>query len=140
MRAIFNKKKDFVYEIDYNIEQDPSTVIEHLRAEDWEPISGDYGQEDLGQRYRCLNPKSTKLQEILNYFRSIEFRDSMVDTLYSSPSFPGHWGISPERMKAATKSYGILTLDKPGFGTGIHLDNRALVASAMCYFIDGDDP
>ena len=140
MRAVFNKRKDFVYEVDYNIEQDDSTVMEHLRAEEWEPITGDYGQDDLGQRYRCYAPHSVVLQQIMFYFRTEEFKNAIIDTLYADPAFPGWWGISPERMKAATKSFGILTLDKPGFGTGIHLDNRALVASGMCYFIEGDDP
>lgn len=140
MRVTFNKRKDFVYELDYNIEHDQTVVLEHLRAETWEPISGDYGQEGIGSRFRCYNPVSAILQEIKSYFFTEEYKNAIIDTLYAEKRFPGEWAISPERMKASTKTFGILTLDKPNFGTGIHLDNRTLVASAMCYFIDGDDP
>ena len=140
MQVTFNKKRDYIYETEYAFPYDKELLQADLLAEDWVPDKGAYGQADFSLRHRLANPASPRLTQIMQYFHSDQFKRSIIDQLYSEQWFPGYWGISPERMFHATTAFGTLTLDKPGFVTGMHLDNRALVASGMCYLIEGDDP
>lgn len=140
MKATFDKKRDYVYEVDYNLPYSQEEVIADLSSEDWDTDANGYGQAGFNQRFRLHEPSSPRLKNMLEYFNGEVFKQEIIDQLYSEQWFPGYWGVSPERMLARTTAFGTLTLDRPGFITGMHLDNRALVASGMCYFIDGDDP
>jgi hypothetical protein len=139
MHVTYDKKRDWVYEADFNLPFGPN-LLDDLRNEAWEGDGTGYNMNAFSYRYRLHSPQSPRLQEVQRWFMGDEFKRSMLDRLYAEEWWSGYWGISPERMWERTTAFGTLTLDKPGFGTGIHLDNRALVAVGMCYFINEDDP
>ena len=138
MQVTFDKRRNFVYETDYAILE---SIKDDLPNETWIADKAAYGQSDFSLRHRAHSPyASPAVENMMQYFHSDVFKQSIIDQLYSEERFPSYWGVSPERMFRSTTAFGTLTLDKPGFITGMHLDNRALVASGMCYLIDGDDP
>lgn len=140
MHMTFDKKRDWIYEVDFNLPFDQRELMDDLRNDDWQGDDSGYNMNPFSKRYRLHAPRSPRLQEIQRWFMGDEFKQHIMNQLYSEEWWSGYWGISPKRMWERTTVFGNLTLDKPGFGTGIHLDNRTLVAVGMCYFIDGDDP
>lgn len=139
MKIDYEKKRDWVYSVDFNLPFGPD-LLNDLRNDDWAGDNTSYNIQAFNQRYRLHSPRSQRLQQINQWFHGDEFKRSILDTLYSEEWWSGYWGIDPERMRERTTAFGTLTLDKPGFGTGIHLDNRALVAVGICYFIPEDVP
>jgi hypothetical protein len=141
MQIHFNKIRDFVYKVNLDIRADYANIIASLEKETWFPDQGAYGQSNFVSRY-YLNwdqVQNTYLQEIQDWSCSDDFRRSVIDQLYSEPNFAGYWSIDPETMFRTTVSSGRFLKDLPGFGAGVHIDNRLQVAAGMIYFIDGDD-
>jgi hypothetical protein len=140
MDAKFVYLKDFVFQLELVHGFDKNQIIEDFKNEDFGDTTDAYGQSGFSLRRDVKEIRSPRLQLISDYFRGDIFKQLMIDTLYNSPGFSGHWAISPERMFNTTVSMGNLICDKPGHNTGIHLDNRCLVATGMCYFTEVDDP
>ena len=130
---VFDKRRDFIFQMKLDI---PSFDAAN---ENWEPNSTAYGQTDFNNRYTIRNINDPNFKTVVDYFFTMEFKDSIVDALYSAPLFAGYWSIGPDKMKSITKTFGTAVQDRPGHTTALHLDNRLLVATGMCYLIDGDD-
>jgi hypothetical protein len=140
MEARYDKLRDFVYSASFDLPCDADILRKELIAEDWQVNSNGYGQSVFSFRHSVTHIRGTNLTCIIDYFHSDAFRKGVILDLYRSKNFAAQWGIDPIMMMQNTTSFGTLVLDKPGHVTGLHLDNRLLVASGMCYFIDGNDP
>ena len=130
----FNKRRDFVFEVDFNI---PKFDITN---EDWVTNEVAYGQTDFNLRSVLNSVTDPAFKSLVDYFFTVDFKNKIVDILYSEPLFAGYWAKSPNEMKSITKTICTPVLDKPGHNTAMHLDSRMLVAAGMCYLINGDDP
>jgi len=141
MQLQFNKIRDFVYSVNLDVQADHATISAALEKETWVPDRAAYGQADFTSRYYLEWNKISDpvLQDLQGWACSDSFRRSVIDQLYSEPTFAGHWSIDPETMFGITSSSGQFLKDLPGFGSGVHLDNRLQVAAGMIYFINGDD-
>jgi hypothetical protein len=137
----FTKLRDFVYSVNLDLDVDYSRLIEILEKESWVPDRGAYGQGDFVSRYYLEWDKISDpvLKDLQDWSCSDSFRRCIIDRLYSEPAFAGHWSIDPDTMFRITASSGRFLKDLPGFGAGVHLDNRLQVAAGMIYFINGDD-
>ena len=139
MRIDYEKRRDWIYEADFNLPFG-SDLLDDLRNDDWAGDSAGYNITSFAERRRLRSPRSPRLQQIQSWFNGDEFKKSVLDRLYAEERWSGYWSVEPKRMWERTTAFGTLTLDRPGFGTDIHLDNRALVAAGICYFITEDDP
>jgi hypothetical protein len=141
MNANFVYLKDFVFRLELDSGFDKNQIIEDFKNEDFGSDTIDaYGTTGFSSRRNIKEIKSSRLKSISDYFSSDLFKKLMIDTLYSQPNFGGQWAISPKRMFDMTAAITNLTCDSPGHNTGIHIDNRCIVATGMCYFSPEDDP
>ena len=136
----FQKLRDIVYQLDVDLPVSYTKLISLLSAETWPPDQIGYGQSNLQYRYRLPNPVNPVLNHILDNIAGPEFKQTIIDQLYKEPTFPGHWGISPEKMSALTVVYSGFVCDRPGHVIRIHTDDRMHVTQGMIYFVNGDDP
>jgi hypothetical protein len=140
MQVNFTHLRNYVYEADFQFDYTPEVILEHLQSAMWIPNINGYSQKGFAAREDLTNPNPV-LQSVLNYFNSESFQQSIVNTLFENLDFTNaYWPIQPDNFKKIISSSGRFIKDHPNFTTGIHLDNRLLVASGMCYFINGDDP
>lgn len=139
MNVIFNKQRDYIYQAQFDLACDQKTLQDDLAKELWVANKNGYGQLGFSYRYNVKEIKSLTVKKVVDYFYSDSFNHAIIDTLYAETYFPGLWGIDSKRLSNITVTFGTLVLDKPGYSSQIHLDNRLLVASGMCYFIDADD-
>jgi len=142
MQVTFNKKRDFVFEAKFELPYSNEEIISALKAETWIPEIAGYGMENLVSRYTLDNVtiKDPKLNEIKEFFTSRNFKRTQMGLLYEQPDWVNLWGVKQEVLYDHTSSYARFYLDKPGFNTLIHIDNRTLINNGICYFISGDDP
>lgn len=136
MELLLDKKRNFVFDVAIN--NFPYTyqeIVNDLSNEHWTPEC-----ITLNNKFRLFDPQSQKLKIIAEWLSSKEVSFNIINTLYESdPYFVDLWRCSPEELNNVTYSIALWTLDKPGFKTSIHLDNRFIVGNGMIYFINGDD-
>jgi hypothetical protein len=137
----FTYLKDFVYELNLELDFDKQEIIDDLHNEEWEGTDSAYGINAYTLRLdvKSNNIKSPRLQSIINHFAGDEFKWQMINTFYETAGFSGYWALSPERLFNATGAMANLVCDKPGFFMAPHVDARIIVASGMCYFSSEDD-
>jgi hypothetical protein len=130
-----------VYSVNLDVQINYADIIASLEKETWFPDQGAYGQADFVSRYYLEWDKISDpvLRDLQGWACSDSFRRSVINQLYSEPTFAGYWSIDPETMFRITSSSGQFLKDLPGFGAGLHLDNRLQVAAGMIYFINRDD-
>lgn len=136
----FQKLRDIVYRLDVDLPVPCNELISLLSAEAWPHDQIGYGQSNLQYRYRLSDPTNPVLKHILDQVSGSEFKQATIDQLYREPTFPGMWGITPEKMSALTVVYSGFVRDRPGHLIRIHTDDRMHVTQGMIYFVDGDDP
>jgi len=134
-----HKLRNFVYQLEVDMPIGYTEMVNLLKAETWPHDEIGYGQSDLAARYRLNNPVNPVLSQILDTISRGEFKQYIIDKLYSEAHFPGMWGVSPEKMSAITFMYAGYVKDQPGHLIRIHTDDRMHVVQGMIYFIDGDD-
>jgi hypothetical protein len=140
MQTVFKKQRDFIYTFNLPLSMSNDVILKELQQEQWTPDQAGYAQNSFPTRYRLTHPKNNALIEIQNWIDHSDFKNEIIDQLYQESLFPGHWGISQQRMMEKTFIYGIYTLDKPGYSIRIHTDDRLHVVQGMIYFIPTDDP
>lgn len=128
------KLRDFVFHMSMDI------IHFDVANENWQRDNVAYGQTQFNHRRTIESINNPNFKSTVDYFFTDEFKNTIVDALYTAPLFAGYWAISPEKMKSITKTFGTAVQDSPGHTTALHLDNRLLVASGMCYLIEDDDP
>jgi len=84
-------------------------------------------------------PTSPCLKTILNYLRSPEVKNQVIDQLYEGEIY-SYWSIDPDDMKRITVSGGMFVLDRPGFICRRHVDSRSLISTGMIMFGAEDNP
>ena len=127
MKVNFTHLRNYVYTAEFDI----SNVNDELVNENWR-------HTPYPNRLYTDRPYGPKLKELCNFISSDQFRQQVLNTLYSTENFYELWRETESTLFEATTSYARLLLDRPGHETKMHLDNRSLVAVGMCYFIPED--
>lgn len=147
MHIQFTENSFFLSNIQLSLDYDYSTIINELENEIWVPQGEKQyvGQENNAFNYRWLiqnqNPKSRKLQAIINYIQSAEVHDLALESLYSySPQFEGLWGMDLSKMRRFAHWHAYYQKDQPGWHLKLHTDYRRLIATGMIYLTEKDDP
>jgi hypothetical protein len=98
-------------------------------------------EEYQGEDYRriCNEIKSPILQEI--HKTVTDNIPSLVEGLTKFSDFVEHWGLDDiNTLTSNLKTFCKFICDKPGFTTGIHIDNKSQVCTGMLFFNETDDP
>ena len=104
----FQKLRNLVYQLQVDLPVSYSDLIDLLKAETWPHDQIGYGQSDLAKRYRLNNPANPVLSQILSDVSGAEFKQAIIDQLYTESVFPGMWGVAPEKISAITVVYSAL--------------------------------
>ena len=140
MQTEFNKLRGSLYQCTVALPCDYNTLIAEFQGQPWEADKSGYGQNNFETRYRLREPRGELLNNLVREIEYDGFKQQLISTLYSDPSFSGYWGLTPEKMEETTNLYALYTWDRPGYNIRIHTDDRMHVAQGMIYFINGDDP
>jgi len=137
MKAIFNKQRQFVYSIDFEIAFTNEQIQNGLQTLDWNNAASN----SFKNRYEIYHiPTENVLSSVKQSLTSNQFKRTIIDLLYQDKEFVDCWQIDAEKMYNNTNTFATFVLDKPGYTTNYHLDNRRIVATGMQYFINDDDP
>jgi len=147
MQATFQKQRDYVYTLQFDLPYSNFDIVTALQKEEWQADAGGYTQDSFPTRYRLKTVTQPKLKEIEQYIENREFKRKIIDILWApatdgAPSlgFSALWGVDADRMDTMTYMYGIFTKDCPGYFIRPHTDDRMHVLQGMVYFINDDDP
>ena len=137
MKAVFHKQRQFVYSIDFETDLTDEQIQEGILSLDWANAETNSFKNRYEISYISNDNPISKINEYLN---SDIFKKYMIDLLYQDIDFVKCWQIGADTMFTNTKTFAGIVLDKPGYTTDYHLDNRRIVITGMYYFINGDDP
>ena len=146
MQATFQKQRDYVYTLQFDLPWTNQEIVTELTKENWQADAGGYTQDSFPTRYRIQTVQQPYLKAIEDYVINGEFKKKIINTLWEpvtngaqSLGFSALWGVDATRMDAMTFIYGMFTKDCPGYFIRPHTDDRMHVVQGMIYFIDGDD-
>jgi hypothetical protein len=132
MKLHFTEHRDLLYSVEYQLEADKETLLSEMKQQTYEYTGG---------RGFCTDPIGAVLGRIREYFHSSEFKMTLLDKFYENKIFQDElWKTDKQTLANNTGCYCTFLCDKPGFRTHLHMDNRKLIGSGMCYFNTEPDP
>jgi hypothetical protein len=137
MKAVFQKERECVYTVNFETNFSNEQIQEGILSLDWANAE----TNSFKNRYEIYDISyDNPISKINEYLISDIFKKDMIDILYQDSTFVKCWQIDANTMFTNTKTFAGIVLDRPGYTTDYHLDNRRIVITGMYYFINGDDP
>jgi hypothetical protein len=138
--------KDRVSTLQLDMPYTRSELLTELENEEWvspgiiNPLNADLWN---GTRFKCMHPKPehSKLTALANFLNSGQTKHQLISWLFdTTPSLSYEYDWTVDTMYKHCSLHSEITRDSPGFINVLHTDYRKLVATAMIYLTDRDDP